>query len=222
MESVRVRLFGGQEAREAYDYFTQPHPRLRVIPHKSIGVALLRLPDDFDQYLAAPARKKLRGHRNRALRDGYRFTEFAPMERLGEIMMINRSAETRQGKPMRADYLDMAALAEYFRPVPDVYGVLDRDGLLRAYACTHMYGEVFTLSRLLGHADHLRSGMMDLLISEVIRSMAGRRQADGYPLWAMYDTYFGSGAGLREYKKRLGFQPYRVRWVWEGSDRGDH
>jgi hypothetical protein len=30
----------------------------------------------------------------------------------------------------------------------------------------------------------------------------------------MYDTYIGAGAGMRTFKERCGFQPYRVKWVW--------
>lgn len=221
MEAVTIRLFGGAEAREAYTYFTQPHARLKLIPSKRFGVALLRLPDSFEQYLAGPERRQLRRHRGKALKAGYRFLEFAPLERLDEILAINASAAVRQDRPMRADYLDPRLVEAYFRPVPRIYGVTDAHGALRAYACTHLCGEVFTFSRLLGHAEDLRSGVMDLLISEVIRSMTERRQAAGCPLWAMYDTYFGSGEGLREYKKRLGFVPYRVRWLWEGAEHAD-
>jgi len=35
------------------------------------------------------------------------------------------------------------------------------------------------------------------------------------PLWGMYDTFFGASSGLRYFKERLGFRPYKVRWIWD-------
>jgi hypothetical protein len=29
----------------------------------------------------------------------------------------------------------------------------------------------------------------------------------------MYDTYLGALPGLREFKRKLGFQPYRIRYA---------
>jgi hypothetical protein len=30
----------------------------------------------------------------------------------------------------------------------------------------------------------------------------------------MYDTFVGGTAGMRTFKERCGFLPYRVNWVW--------
>ena len=45
--------------------------------------------------------------------------------------------------------------------------------------------------------------------------MIDHRADQGTPRWAMYDTFFGSDEGLRFFKERLGFRPYRVTWTWE-------
>lgn len=95
-----------------------------------------------------------------------------------------------------------------------MYGVFDTEGTLKAYAHVPVCGEVFVFSRLLGHGADLDKGIMYLLISEVIREMINFKQAKGYPCWAMYDTFFGASPGLRYFKERLGFKPYRVKWLW--------
>jgi hypothetical protein len=69
-------------------------------------------------------------------------------------------------------------------------------------------------SRLLGHSDHLKNGVMYYLVTEVIREMIGRKTQQGAPLWSMYDMMFGASDGLRFFKELLGFKPYKVRWVW--------
>ena len=48
----------------------------------------------------------------------------------------------------------------------------------------------------------------------VIRELVGRRQTDGRPTWLMYDTYFGASEGLRQFKRWIGLEPYRVSWSW--------
>ena len=53
---------------------------------------------------------------------------------------------------------------------------------------------------------------MYLLISEVIRDMILQKLVIGYPNWIMYDTFFGASDGLKYFKERLGFKPYKVNW----------
>jgi hypothetical protein len=36
-------------------------------------------------------------------------------------------------------------------------------------------------------------------------------EAGGYQ-YLMYDTYFGASSGLQNFKKMLGFQPYRAKY----------
>ncbi len=53
---------------------------------------------------------------------------------------------------------------------------------------------------------------MYLLITETIHEIIRVKRTLGYPRWAMYDMYWGARPGLREFKRRLGFRPYRVTW----------
>jgi hypothetical protein len=51
-------------------------------------------------------------------------------------------------------------------------------------------------------------------VSEVIGVYIAEQAATGAPSWAMYDTLWGAQPGLAEFKRRLGFSPYRVEWRW--------
>jgi len=212
---VRIELYGGPEARAAYRAFTARHRVFRMTSAKRWGVALVHLPATFDEYLAGGPMEYLRRQRRRAEKAGYRYATVSAHAHLDEILEINRSAPTRQGRAMSGSYLDSERVARAFADHHDVRAILDADGRLRAYADVPVIGDAFVYSRILGHADHLDRGVMYLLVSEVIRehieAAAGGRPA---PTWAMYDTFWGASPGLAYFKERAGFRPYTVDWTW--------
>jgi hypothetical protein len=116
---------------------------------------------------------------------------------------------------MERAYTEPALVREYFSSSQQIHVVFDSEATVRAYACAPVFGEVFGLVRLLGHAAHLESGVMYLLVSEVVRRMLETKSAAGAPQWGMYDTYFGATPGLRLFKRRLGFLPHHVEWSWQ-------
>jgi len=213
---VTIEMSGDDGCLLLYRHFTRRHPRYRVIRNKAWGVALLSLPDTYEAYIAGGARRHMRGHVSRATRGGYTFGPLDPLASLDEIMDINRSAETRQGRPMHPDYLDGEAVATYLRGAGEVYGVRDSDGRLRAYADLRQCGAIACMSRLLGHAEHLAQGVMYLLLAGIIRSLIERRSATGQPTWFMYDTFPGASVGLAQFKRAIGCEPHRVTWRWSG------
>jgi hypothetical protein len=215
LPDVTVRMFGDEASKRSFDYFTQRHPRYKVIQNKRWGVALLPLPEVFDAYLNGKHKELLRRKRRRASSLGFKFASIDPQERLNEILAINTSMPVRQGAAMSAGHLSLESIKAAFKKGATMYGVIDAHGVLKAYAHTPMCGEAFIFSTLLGHGDDLDKGIMYLLISEVIREMIERKRKSGLPLWAVYDTFFGAQDGLRYFKERLGFKPYKVNWVWE-------
>lgn len=214
LPEVAIELGGDPACRPIFDAFTRSHPRFRVIQSKRYGVALAPVPEGFHRYLAGRQRQALRTNRKRALDRGFTFSRIDPMAHLEEILAINRSAAERQGRPMPASYLELDDLRRSFSVAPRVFGVLDRGGALRAYLDLRVCGEVAILGRLLGHAEVLDEGVMYLLVSEGVREASELRAADGSPRWLMYDTWYGGLPGIRYFKERLGFAPYRVRWTW--------
>ena len=71
---------------------------------------------------------------------------------------------------------------------------------------------LWTVDYVLGHGDHLNSGIMYLLMTYVIEEKFELAKTVGNPQWIMYDTWLGASAGLRQFKAVLGFSPYWVRW----------
>jgi hypothetical protein len=211
---VRIELFGSDEARRAYEHFTSPHPRVRVIASKSWGAALLPLPATFDGYLGGGSRALLRQKRRRALSLGYEVRAFDGLERLDEVMEINRSAPERQGIPMLAGYLDDRRVGAYLGAAGELMGAFAADGRLSAYAHVPQLGDVASLYRLMGHADRLDDGIVYLLVSDVVAACLERRDRTRHPQWLMYDMFWGAAPGMRYFKRRLGFRPYRVEWAW--------
>ena len=212
---VTIRISGDQSSLNIFHTLTKPHPKYRLIQNKRWGVALLPLPDTFELYLRGRHMQNVRTGRSNARKQGFRFSSINPYEHLQEILSVNASLQNRQGRPIRPDYLSIERLKHFFDGKPAIFGILNGDGILRAYADTPVCGEVFLFSRLLGHGEDLDKGIMYLLLTEVIRQMIDRKRTHGTPLWAMYDIFFGGSDGLRTFKSNLGFKPYNVKWLWK-------
>lgn len=213
---VRISIQGDDEAYAAYRTFTARHPRVLVTERKRWGVALLAVPDTFDEYLAGHSRQLLRQKRRLAEKAGFRYASVAPQDHLEDILGINRSAPSRQGHPMSERYLDPELVGRMFVGRSTIPGIVDADGRLRAYLVGLDLGEVYVFSNILGHADDLERGVMYLLVSEVVRARIDARRTVGQPTWVMYDTFWGASAGLAYFKERVGFHPYTVDWRWAG------
>lgn len=213
LPEVTITMAGDGLSQQIFNTYTRPHPKYRVIQNKRWGVALLPLPDLFEEYLRN--NELLRRKRRRSIDLGFRFDSLDPSQRLNEILDINSSLEFRQGHFMDPSLLNIEQLQIWAKSKQMIYGVFNSEGVLRAYTHAPITGEVFTFSRLLAHGGDLDKGIMYFMISEVIRQMIARRAEQGLPLWAMYDTFFGAAPGLRFFKERLGFKPYKVRWRWE-------
>lgn len=191
-----------------YANFTRRHPRYRIIRNKSIGIALLDLRRfaHRDDYLASVSRKDYAAyHGRRALRRGYTLHEIDRNAHIDAIHRINVSLGERQGRPMDAAYLHKPSHYEtraHFR----YFGVLDRDGQLAAYCNIAVFGNFAATDQLLGYKNN--HGVMYLLVMEIICQLIDAGQLHYF----MYDSFFGAQEGLRNFKRRLGFQPYRVQY----------
>lgn len=212
-------MSGDDGCRGLYDAFTRRHPRWRVVGAKQMGVALLRVPDTHEDYLADPGRAHLRRMMRRAERAGYTFVRLdVPAAHVDEVLAINESGATRQGQPMHPDYLDREKVLRHLQRSLDVFGITDAGGALRAYFSIRVCGDVAVLERLLGDAERLNDGIVWLLVAETVRVLGERRRADGRPTWFMYDAFFGATPGMRQFKRMLGLEPYRVSWSWRGAE----
>jgi hypothetical protein len=210
-------MYGDDHARDVYGAFTARHRRFKVTSAKRWGVALQFLPSSLEEYLSTTPRLTRR-NRAKALAAGYRYVVVSPMEHLDEILEINRSAPSRQGRPMDRSYLERDQVIRTIVARPTIHGIVAADGRLCAYADLFYIGDAFAFSYLIGHADDLEHGVMYLLVSEVTRYCIQARREDGSPAWLMADTFWGANPGLAYFKDRAGFRPFTVEWAW--VDRG--
>ncbi|KQQ36222.1 hypothetical protein ASF61_08520 [Duganella sp. Leaf126] len=194
--------------RRTHASFTMPHPRLRIVRNKSLGVALidLRAFADSAAYLRSVAQKDHAGYQARRARArGYTVAEIDRNDYIDDIHRINTSQPERQGRPMDAAY---ARRTDHYTAVDSFryYGVLDAGGRLVAYCDLGIYGDFAATDRLLGyHSD----GVMYLLLADIACRLIDERRCN----YLMYDTYLGALPGLREFKRKLGFAPYRIRYA---------
>jgi hypothetical protein len=194
--------------RSTYRLFTKPHPRYRVVRNKSLGVALINLRAfaSGQAYLHSLRQRDYAGYHSRRARErGYTVAEIDRNDYIDDIYLINTSAEQRQGRPMDPAY---AIKTEHYDAADGLrhFGVLDKHGRLVAYGDVGIYGDFAATNRLLGLRNS--DGVMYLLLADVTCRLID----DGHLNYFMYDTYLGALPGLRNFKKKLGFQPYRIRY----------
>jgi len=215
---VTIDSFGDEYSREIYALFTARHPRIPLIRFKSFGVMLRDLSAPTEELLTGSRFELMRRKARKAEKLGYTLRKINTADHVFEIMAINTSTEFRQGYRVTSSYTDINQVRKYNRRSGTWFGVFDKDGILRAYCHTPIPGDYFFYSTILGDANHLNDGIMYFMVRETIRLMHERFLRHGYPRWAMYDTYIGGTEGLREFKRRTGFQPMRVTWRWIGQE----
>ena len=213
LPGVKIEMSGDAGSRLLYGVFTARHPRWRLIQNTRWGVALIELPATIDDYVRGISRQARRGIK-RAKESGFAFMPIDPLTRIDEVLAVNHSASERQGRPMHRAYFNEETLRSYFSRSADVFGVMDQAGVLRAYICVRLCGEVACIERLLGHADALEDGVMYLLVQGVVDWVIKQRGGGAQPTWLMYDMFSGASPGMRQFKHVIGCKPYRVSWSW--------
>jgi hypothetical protein len=207
---VRIACFGNEYNRSAYQTFSTRHPKFPLMGFKTFGVALRRTDEPF----TGGRYKTLRYNARSAEKLGYRTREINPDRYLKEIMAVNLSSTERQGRVMSDTYTNEEAVRRYNKNPGPWYGVFDKEGELRAYCHAPIIGGCFVYSRIIGDKSKLRDGIIYLMVRDTITAMQPHLARFGYPEWAMYDTFIGASAGLRQFKRAAGFAPARVRWRW--------
>lgn len=191
-----------------YRRFTQWHPRYRVIRNKTLGVALI----DLSRFATPSAyldhiQGKNRGayHAKRARARGYVFHEIDRNAHVDEIHAINTSLDTRQGRAMDEKYLEKVTHYDRLDHY-GYYGILNPAGTLVAYADIGRLGNFSALSRVIGLRNN--DGIVHLLLVEIVSRLIEQKRVS----YVMYDTFFGAQSGLQQFKRVLGFEPYRAKY----------
>ncbi len=168
-------------------------------------LALVSLPSSHDDYLAQVG-PKTRNMLRKSEREGYDFREFEWNDYLEDIYEINTSKEIRQAEPMRGWYREpvqprhLSAEESQYRKY---YGAF-KDGKLYAYLHIVLCGDFAFFRHFLGHAEHLKYGIMNGLISHAVREYSNNPQIR----WLKYGSFQKSSLG--SFRKHAGFQGYAV------------
>jgi len=190
---------------ELFLYFNSRHKKIPIFKLKKYGVALIDLYiyKRYEKYISSVSGKNSPAYYSRrASGKGYSVVLIDRNNFSDDIFLVNVSASSRQGRDMPYAYrkkinsFDDCVNYKY-------YGVLIEKKLV-AYADVGWYGNFVIISKILGHADFLKDGVMYLLITRIVQDafdIEGVR-------FVMYDTMLGGTDGLLLFKKKFLFQPY--------------
>lgn len=211
LPEARLCFDSGIDAHDipaTYRLFTKPHPRYKLIRHKTLGAALIdlnRFPEPAGYLDAIQGKNRGAYHAKRARSRGYTCAPIERNDHVDDIHAINTSLDTRQGRPMDARYT--AKVTRFVRQAHfDYYGVLDPDGRLVAYGNIGRYGNFSAFSQLMGVRNN--DGIMHLLVADIV----ARLIADKRVRYVMYDTFFGAQPGMQQFKRILGFAPFHAKY----------
>jgi hypothetical protein len=213
-DAVTLRMFGNDYVRAKYNYFRSPHPRFPLVPRKSLGVALIELQGSYADHVRLRQRSEPKRKSKMALKHKYTYEKLRGIPLIDEVMDINESLSLRQGREMPPIYFDRKAFEKILSESCPAHVVRCPMGKIVGYILVPNIGDVWLVDYILGHGDHLKNGIMYLLMNKVIEEKFELAKAEGSPHWLMYDTLLGAGEGLRYFKGAMGFSPYWVRWKW--------
>ena len=197
-----------EQIQSTHRNFTKWHPRYRVIRNKTVGIALIDLrnfktPED---YLDTVRKKDNAGYQaRRASTRGYQVRKIDRNRFIDDIHAINISSEIRQGRPMDDAYLVKETSFEDY-PHYAYFGATDKTDMLVGYCNLAMLGNFAATERVIGNKNN--DGAMYLLMTEIICNLIEQKTVN----YLMYDSYLGAQPGLRNFKRKLGFSPYLVRY----------
>ncbi len=203
MQSEWLDLYGIINLTKRTRYDVDPNQTGRLLWHP---MALLRVPNQCLEYLNSLERDNRRKIRV-AQREGYEFREFDWDAHLDDIYEINTSKEIRQGEPMRGWYRNPVQPRRHthdeLRHKKYLGGF--KDGKLYAYFHFYLCVNIAVGKHYLGHAQHLKNGIMNGLMAYTIQECIRLSNVS----WIIYGDWQKTGS-LRLFKQHLGFDGYAV------------
>ena len=131
---------------------------------------------------------------------------------LTEVYNINTSTLFRQGRIMGEGYRKFPKYTEYTKNCTkhfwEFMGAFTEDNKLIAYISILSYKELILISQILGHADYLKTGVMNLILCQTIYHIV---TSYTFAKYIQYGFWNSGGEGLRHFKKSMGFNPMDIR-----------
>ncbi|MEN6349075.1 MAG: hypothetical protein ABFD08_06735 [Syntrophomonas sp.] len=169
-------------------------------------LALLNIPSAYEEYLNAVG-AKTRNRIRKAEKLGYEFREFEWDNHLEEIFDINNSKELRSAGPMQGWYRDQVKPrhhSEIEKRYRKYYGLF-KDDRLWAYCHLVLCGDFGFTKHFLGHANHLKNGIMNYLLSGMVHEYLDHSHVQ----WLNYGIFpTWSREGTVDFRKHTGFEGY--------------
>lgn len=181
-------------------------PKDIVIIHKPL--AMIHIPTSHKEYLKVVG-PKTRNMIKKAEKQGYEFLEFEWNEHMDEIYDINTSKKVRSAGEMRGWYnkpVQPLNLSEKERYYQKYYGVF-KDDRLWAYSTLPLCGNFAFFKYFIGHAEHLKYGIMNYLLSSIVNDFIENTHIE----WLNYGWVSpneSSNISVTGFKKHTGFKAY--------------
>ena len=138
---------------------------------------------------------------------------FEQAEHLKELYEINTSSEERQGRRMTEHYLEEVTEEEKKEYIK-WYGVFNKENLLLGYIKLIATPKFYNMTGILGHSEYLKDNIMHLMLHDLMIELIKENENNESDVYIMYDTYFGASEGIKLYKKKHCFTPYKVKWKY--------
>ncbi len=91
------------------------------------------------------------------------------------------------------------------------YFAVLKNGRVVAYAGCLVAGDMLLLATMYGHALHHSNAVVPLLITGIAEYTYSHSPKVKY---YVYDTYYGARKDMRRFKKKFGFKPCVVNWIF--------
>lgn len=205
--------FYGMVTKKFYNMCNSYHPKYKVIPRYRYGIAIMSLTKTWSEYfksLSGPAQRNYR----KALKNECVFKRIEYNDYLDDIYDIIHSTDIRQGE-MRVNNSD-----NYMIPNNDpksnttyhdypYFGVLLNNKLVAIGSCL-IAGEYAELTTVYGNVKYQQLGIVPFMVINAVRMLIEEYTNVKY---FGYDTYFGARVGMRRFKRKMLFSPFKVRWI---------
>jgi hypothetical protein len=169
-------------------------------------LAILRIPLSHEEYLQAVG-AKTRNMIRKAEKQRYEFREFDWDKHMDDIYDINTSKEVRSAGPMHGWYIKPVQPRHHSEEEQcywKYYGIF-KDDRLRAYLNLIQCGDFAFFKHFIGHADHLKHGIMNYLLSCTVQEYVANPHIE----WLNYgwvSTVDSSSSSVMNFKKHAGFE----------------
>ena len=126
---------------------------------------------------------------------------------LDDIMEVNRSLSQRGGRAMDALYANRRQFEAILVRAELAHVVKSADGRIVACALVPNIGDLWFVDYVLGHGEHLKRGIMYLLMTGIIEEKIELTKEPGNPQWIMYDLFWAPRPAGVNSRKWSAFHP---------------